>query len=78
MEKVKIGDKVIWRGGWGSDAPQEATVTGMEITEQPRSKYGEEATEAPWFLVEENRVIFDLDNGHWAYGEQISQIPVGV
>jgi len=74
MESVKVGDKVMWSGSWGSEAPQEAVVTGMEITTEPRSKYGREVQEASWDLISENRVMFDLDNGHWSYSDQISPI----
>ena len=70
---VKIGDTVVWRGSWGSDASVKAKVTAMDITEEVRSKYGEPVGEVPWFLVKENRVIFHLDNERWAYGSQITQ-----
>jgi len=69
---VKIGDTVLWRGCFGKDAPRRAVVEWMEITEAPRMKDGEEAEEAPWTLVRENKVLFGLDNEHWAYGSQIS------
>jgi hypothetical protein len=71
--KVRIGDNVKWRGCFGMDAPRSAVVTGLEITDAPRTKYGREVEEASWELVRQNRVLFTLDNGHWAYGEQISK-----
>ena len=70
---LKIGDPVMWRGSWGSDAPMEATVTLLEVTERPGEKYGHEVTEVLWTTVSENRVVVDLDNGHFAYGHQIEK-----
>ena len=73
-EKVKSGDTVLWRGGWGSDAPLEAVVDGLDITDEPREKYGTPVQEAYWSDVQDNRVLFSLSNGHWAYGSQISEV----
>jgi len=69
---LKVGDVVIWRGGWGRDAPLKATVTHLEVTERPGEKYGHEVTEVLWTTVSEDRVVVDLDNGHFAYGHQIN------
>lgn len=33
MSKLKVGDQVMWRGGFGRDAPQVATIAGMEVTD---------------------------------------------
>ena len=70
---LSIGDKVMWRGGFGSDAPKVATVTGLELTRDPRTKYGIPANSVTWKRVEENRVLITLDNGHWCYGAQVSR-----
>ena len=59
-EKVKIGDTVLWRGGWGSNAPLEAVVDGLDITDEPREKYGTPVQEAYWSDVQDNRVLFFL------------------
>ena len=72
MKLLKIGDTVNWRGGWGSEPPEPAKILRMEITQYPREKYGNDATEVSWELVKANRVCFDLDNGHWAYSDQIT------
>ncbi len=69
--KVKVGDTVKWRGCWGTDAPQNAVVAGLSITEMPRDKYGEEVNEVDSSLIKQNRVLFDLENGHWAYSDQV-------
>lgn len=72
---VKVGDRVMWRGAWGTEPEKEAVVTRMEITEYPRQKEGKEVEIAKWSEVFENRVVFDLDNHCWAYGEQIFPMP---
>ena len=72
MSMVKVGDTVLWRGCFGTEAPRRVKVTGLETTRLPRTKYGRHVTRAPWRMVNENRVVFWLDNGHWAYGSQIS------
>jgi hypothetical protein len=69
---LKVGDAVSWKGSFGMAAPQIVRVQGMEITEYPRTKEGDPVDEVSWDIVKENRVIFDLDNGHWAYSEQIT------
>lgn len=71
---VKVGDKVMWRGAFGNDEPECATVTSLSITDEPNDKYGKEVSEVSWDLVENERVVFTLDNGHWAYSHQISKI----
>lgn len=72
MDKLKIGDKVMWRGSFGWDDPAPAIVVAMEVTEEPREKFGNPVDEIEWNVVEENRVLVTLDNGHWAYSEQLS------
>ena len=70
MSKIRVGDHVIWRGGFGRDTPAIAKIESMQVTEQPRSKYGEDVAEADWSM--KNNLIVTLTNGHWAYGEQLS------
>lgn len=66
---IKIGDRVLWRGAWGKDAPRIATVLDMELCEQPRMKYGIPTNEI--FYRDKDRTVFTLNNGSWAYGFQI-------
>jgi len=66
MEKLKVGDVVIWRGSWGKDLPKEVKVTCIEINDINVSSIG-------WDKVESRDVVVDLDNGHWAYGFQIAK-----
>lgn len=72
---LKIGDKVAWRGSWGTGPLQEAVIENITVTDYPREKYGDDREETDWELVRLNRVCVCLNNGHWAYGEQIS--PMG-
>ncbi len=71
MSKLKIGDKVTWRGGFGVDVPKHATVEGIEITRG--GKYGDPVNEVKWNQVYDRNVVVTLDNGHWAYASQISK-----
>jgi len=73
MSRLKIGDKVIWRGAWGKEAPKEAIVEEIELCANG-SKYGKTVKSVDWATIEKgNRSItVSLDNGHWAYGNQLS------
>jgi hypothetical protein len=71
MDTLKIGDTIIWRGGFGNEAPKEAKVEGIEHTRG--GKYGKQVSEIGWDKVRLREVVVDLDNGHWAYGSQISR-----
>jgi hypothetical protein len=75
MSKLKIGDKVIWRGAWGTEPPKEAIVESIQLC-AVGSKYGKTVQSVDWKTVRGgNRgIIVDLDNGHWAYGTQLTEI----
>ena len=68
-DTLKIGDTVLWRGGFGSEPEKLAVVEGIEITNG--GKYGDSVDEVPWSEVYDRNVTVDLDNNHWAYAEQI-------
>lgn len=72
MAKLKVGDTVLWRGGFGSDAPKKAVVEGIEITNG--GKYGDSVNEVDWTKVYDRNVTVDLNNGHWAYASQIKRV----
>jgi len=72
MAKLKVGDTVLWRGGFGSDAPKKAVVEGIEITNG--GKYGDPVDEVGWEKVYDRNVTVDLNNGHWAYASQIKRV----
>ena len=71
---ITIGDTVMWRGGFGKDEPIEATVTGLELTRDPRTKYGLATESSTWERAREDRLLVTLDNGHWCYGSQVSPL----
>jgi hypothetical protein len=45
-------------------------VTGIEMVEEGRKDGGIEMEKI--FYADKDRCVFDLDNGHWQYGYQIS------
>lgn len=66
---IKIGSKVLYRGCFGMYSPTEVVVTGIERSDYKRDKYGKPVDSVPF--GEREYCVFDLDNGHWCYGEQI-------
>lgn len=70
--RLKIGDKVMWRGAWGTQPPVETTVTEIEIC-SIGSKHGRPVKSVSWDKVVDRKVLVILSNGHWAYGDQIDQ-----
>jgi len=71
MAKLSIGDKVMWRGSFGNDEAKEATITGIEVC-NAGEKYGRSVSSVDWDDVD--KIVADLDNGHWARGKQLSPI----
>lgn len=69
MSKLTVGDTVKWRGGFGNESAKDAKVQGIEKC-KPGSKYGNQVDSIDWSKVDRS-VVVDLDNGHWAYGDQI-------
>jgi len=59
---IKIGTTVESRFG-------EAKVTGIELCTDGE-KYGIGMDKI--FYADKDRCVFDLDNGHWQYGYQVS------
>ena len=75
---IKVGDKVLWRGSWGDDPEKEAELVSIEMTEYPRQKYGTEVPAAHWEKGEWSfPFIATLDNGKWAYSDQIKPMAKG-
>ena len=72
MSMMKVGDTVMWRGCFGMDAPKPAKIESIEETQQRRSKYGDAVSEIAW--SRKDYALVTLDNGHWAYGEQLSPV----
>jgi len=72
MQVLKIGDTVNWRGNFGSEGRKKAKVEEIQITNG--GKYGDDVDEVSWSKVRDRNVVVDLDNGHWAYANQISRV----
>ena len=64
----KIGDRVRYRGGWGSETVSTTVIEHIELCEDGE-KYGESVPEID--DARKNNCVFDLSNGHWCYGWQI-------
>jgi len=60
---IKIGTTVDSRFG-------EAKVTGIELCKNHSEKYGIAMDKI--FVEDKDRCIFDMDNGPWAYGYQVT------
>lgn len=61
-QMIKIGTKVTTRFG-------EAKVTGIELCKNHSEKEGIRIDKI--WLQDKDRCVFDMDNGHWAYGYQV-------
>ncbi len=72
MDTIRIGTSVSYRGCFGTEKPTIVKVLGIERGKYKREKYGTKVTEVPFSKRE--YCVFDLDNGHWCYGEQIDKI----
>lgn len=72
-DNLKVGDKVMWRGNFGSGPPKMATVESIEICPEG-SKNGRSVGSVLWSAVKTRRVVIDLDNGHWCYGTQVDKV----
>ena len=72
QEMIRVGDPVIYRPNFNCAPPVLVQILGITITSSPREKYGDDRqTEAPWNLVLEDRICFNMSNGHWCYSNQI-------
>lgn len=70
---LNVGDSVYWSGTWGNDP--ECVVKVQGITDNKNgSKGGPSIKSIPWAKIDGRNIIVDLDNGHWAYGDQLRRI----
>lgn len=69
---IKRGSQVLYRGGFGNDAQTTASVTGIEITEFAREKYGDEVDE----VTLDAHYVLTLNNGHWCYSDQVDGVVI--
>jgi hypothetical protein len=69
---IKTGDTILWRPCFNTQPPVEAEITGIEICERPRSKYGKPVS---WIPADaKDFAVFSLSNHHWCYGEQVETL----
>lgn len=71
---LKVGDEVMWRGGFGMHDAQPAVVKRIEVMESIAQKEGgEPVAEVPWINVIDRKVyiVVSLTNGSWAHGYQL-------
>lgn len=65
MNKIKIGDTLNTKHGI-------SVITGIEVVAPGQSDGG---TEVEWiYEFDKDRCVFDLANGHWAYGHEVTVI----
>ena len=69
---LKVGDQVMWRGDFGSAEPKIATIENIELCKYAGAKEGDSVDQVFWKY--KDRIVVDLENGHWARGSQISPI----
>ncbi len=65
---------VSWRGDYGRGPLEEATVELITLTEGPYSKEGNVVYSVKHETLKGGEVLFDFDNGHWAYGNQVAPL----
>ena len=69
---IKVGTKVKYRGCFGMFEPKTAVVMGIERSEYKRCKYGDPVDSVSF--ADKDYCVFNLDDGHWCYGEQIDWV----
>jgi hypothetical protein len=76
MKKIlKVGDQVMLRGSWGSDAPLEAEVKSITLVETTALD-GIDVPAVFWEDIANRDVVLTFtDRKQWAYGFQISPMP---
>ena len=72
MKLFSKGDQVWWRGSWGNDSWVKAKIVGIELVNAGQKENGIAIESIP--VEVKDHCVFDLDNGHWAYGYQIKEV----
>ena len=70
---IRIGTKVVYRGGFGFEGRKVARVTHIEQTFHPNEKYGHEVDEVTY---SQDHYVLNLDDGHWCYSHQVDGVVV--
>ena len=71
MQTIKQGDTVLWRARWGAAPPVPATVEAIDFSPSGNPKGGATVEVPEIATTEKHLCIFVLDNGHWAYGQNV-------
>jgi len=71
---INVGDTITYQGSFGGGISKQAKVMGLTLTDEPRTKDGQECLAVFVRDVKANRVLFDLDDGHWCYSDQIRNL----
>lgn len=67
MEKIKLGDHVDTKHGISK-------INHIELMPEMGMKEDGIPMKEIW-AIDKDRCVFDLENGHWAYGDQVTKIP---
>jgi hypothetical protein len=70
LDVLEIGQEVLWSGSWGIDSPVKTVVTDIE----DHTDYDSPLESVEWERLNNRDIIVTLENGHWAYGDQIKKI----
>ena len=69
---ISKGDQVWWRGSWGNESWEKAKIVGIELVNEGQKQGGVVVEQIP--VEVKDHCVFDLANGHWAYGYQIKEV----
>lgn len=72
MSILKVNDTVSWKANYGKEPAKEAKIEAITIT-SPAGGF-RDVQEIEWDKMVGRDVIVTLDNGSWAYAEQIDKI----
>ena len=77
MNQIRIGDYVSLKPAFGMADVIAVEVTGLTLTDAPRSKYGDEVDSVSEDDMIGNRCLVSYrcadGSGRWAYAEQVVQ-----
>ncbi len=66
-----VGDTIRYRPSFGRGEPITGTIATMELTPNPREKYGVSVDQVNVEAIRDNLVMFSFEEGSWCYSEQV-------
>lgn len=66
---LEVGQEVMWSGSWGISSKKKATITSISVFSDETPLLSVE-----WDRLNDRSIVVSLDNGHWAYGFQLTRI----